>query len=144
MSRTGVESLDKLSPDPSTVVQESHTSVDPEVINALYSIRTTPYANSFLSRIQGTSTYIPPGLLAVDWETRAPWMDLLRDIPDHFAFAQYVRRISSLARQLIYYKPRTGALEGRWRTYHILYTPSEPLNTSPRSPRTMFLGWYRW
>ncbi|KAF8961517.1 hypothetical protein BDZ97DRAFT_1921201 [Flammula alnicola] len=61
--------------------------INPEVLDALYSIKTTPFSNSFLSRLHGTKQRVPPGLLAVDWETRTPWMNLMTDIHDHYTFA---------------------------------------------------------
>ncbi|KDR67613.1 hypothetical protein GALMADRAFT_1068826 [Galerina marginata CBS 339.88] len=60
--------------------------VNPEVLDALYSIKTTPFANSFLSRLHGTKE-TSPGLISVDWETRTPWMDLMTDIHDHYTLA---------------------------------------------------------
>ncbi|CAL1715227.1 unnamed protein product [Somion occarium] len=59
---------------------------NPQVLDVLYSITTTPYSSSFLSRIRGYQPSLNPGLTDVDWETRAPWMDLMRDIRDHFTF----------------------------------------------------------
>jgi hypothetical protein len=63
-------------------------SPNPQTLEALYAIHTTPYDNSFLSRIQGASETLGDHL-ACDWESRAPWMDLMMDIRDHYAFAQY-------------------------------------------------------
>lgn len=57
-------------------------------IDALYAIQTTPYGNSFLSRLQGAQSAQTRGCLAVDWENRTPWMDLMQDIRDHFFFLQ--------------------------------------------------------
>jgi hypothetical protein len=62
--------------------------VNAEVLNGLYGIRTTPFTNSFLSRLHGTNEHPPKGLLAIDWETRTPWMNLMTDIHDHYSFSQ--------------------------------------------------------
>ncbi|KZT21203.1 hypothetical protein NEOLEDRAFT_1139853 [Neolentinus lepideus HHB14362 ss-1] len=61
--------------------------VNPDVLAALYSIRTTPYENSFLSRLLGVNTAPTPGLVAVDWETCSPWISLMDDIRDHYSLA---------------------------------------------------------
>lgn len=58
------------------------------VLSALENIKTTPFESSFLSRLQGTRGVALPGLIAVDWETITPWMSLMRDIRDHYGFAQ--------------------------------------------------------
>lgn len=61
----------------------------PHVVRALEDIKTTPFENSLLSRLQGTRASTMPGLIAVDWETITPWMSLMRDIRDHYRLAQY-------------------------------------------------------
>ena len=61
-----------------------------EVLDALYSIETTPFGHSFLSRLHGFRGFVPPGLVAVDWETRTPWMNVMADIREHYLFAQSV------------------------------------------------------
>lgn len=55
---------------------------DPAVLDALYSVRSTPYANSFLSRLNGFVDF-PLVVIAVDWEARTPWMNLMEDIKMH-------------------------------------------------------------
>ncbi|KAI0331637.1 hypothetical protein GY45DRAFT_1345172 [Cubamyces sp. BRFM 1775] len=74
---------------------ESHTSLtpirlprttstaNPQVIDALYAIQTTPYESSFLSRLQGLPLRRQDGVIAIDWETRTPWMELMSDIREH-------------------------------------------------------------
>ncbi|KAJ7036493.1 hypothetical protein C8F04DRAFT_1181200 [Mycena alexandri] len=58
------------------------------VVEALESIKTTPFENSFLARLHGVSRGVAlPGLVSVDWETVTPWMALMRDIRDHYSFA---------------------------------------------------------
>jgi hypothetical protein len=57
---------------------------DPAVLRALYGVRTTPYQNTFLSRLNGFVIRFPP-VVAVDWEVRPPWMDLMEDIRAHHA-----------------------------------------------------------
>ncbi|KAG6840720.1 hypothetical protein C0991_004806 [Blastosporella zonata] len=60
---------------------------NPDVIDALHDIQTTPFASSFLSRLQGTRAPIPPTAIAIDWETMTPWMSLMRDIRDHYVLS---------------------------------------------------------
>ena len=62
--------------------------MNPIVIDALYSINTTSYDNSFASRIHGNNVRENDKLIAVDWETRTPWMELMTDVIDHYSFAQ--------------------------------------------------------
>ena len=69
--------------------------VNPEVLEALNSIENTPFENSFLSRQHGAKE-ASPGVIAVDWEARTPWMNVMMDIRDHFTFAQYVRPLRSI------------------------------------------------
>lgn len=76
------------------------TQSNPEVIDALYLIRRTSYENSFLSRVQGIQ-HQNFGCLAVDWENRTPWMDLMQDIREHFALLQSVELFLSLSHGLM-------------------------------------------
>ena len=62
---------------------------DPEVLRALYDIQSTPYRNSFLSRLNGSIVRHSP-VVAVDWEVRSPWMDVMEDIRAHYALKLYV------------------------------------------------------
>ncbi|KAI0741634.1 hypothetical protein C8Q80DRAFT_1260223 [Daedaleopsis nitida] len=62
-------------------------TANPAVLNALYSIKTTPYESSFLSRLSGARPSLQSGILAVDWETRTPWMELMSDIREHYSLA---------------------------------------------------------
>lgn len=78
------EDLTPLSPSPQTL------PVNKEVLDALYNIETTPFGHSFLSRLHGFRGFVPPGLVAVDWETRTPWMNVMADIREHYLFAQSV------------------------------------------------------
>jgi hypothetical protein len=73
----------------------------PQVIDALYNIQTTPFKSSFLSRLHGTMTQ-PLGVLAMDWETVSPWVNLMSDIREHYALAQYVSSDVSTLRYLSY------------------------------------------
>ncbi|KAJ3548910.1 hypothetical protein NM688_g5239 [Phlebia brevispora] len=57
----------------------------PDVLDALYSIESTPYNTSFLRRLQGYQPSRKEPVLVVDWDSRSPWMDLMRDIRDHHA-----------------------------------------------------------
>ena len=61
-----------------------------ETLDALYAIKTTPYASSFLARVRGLQPPPKPPVLAVDWETRAPWIELMRDIREHYSLMQWV------------------------------------------------------
>lgn len=65
-------------------------AVNPTVIDALYSIKTTPYNNSFAARIYGDASREDcTKVIAMDWETRSPWMELMNDVIDHYSLAQY-------------------------------------------------------
>ncbi|KAJ7095482.1 hypothetical protein C8R43DRAFT_1049394 [Mycena crocata] len=58
------------------------------IIEALESIKTTPFENSFLSRLHGVARGAAiPDLVSVDWETVTPWMRLMIDVRDHYSFA---------------------------------------------------------
>jgi len=70
-----------LSPPPQSL------PVNKEVLDALYNIKTTPFGHSFLSRLHGFRGFVPPGLVAVDWETRTSWMDVMADIREHYLFS---------------------------------------------------------
>lgn len=63
---------------------------NPQVISALYGIQSTHYDNSFASRLLGST--VPsrdqPVLILRDWESRAPWMDLMDDIQEHYSLKQ--------------------------------------------------------
>ncbi|KAF8628804.1 hypothetical protein AX15_003719 [Amanita polypyramis BW_CC] len=78
-----------LSPVPDTVTPlppaPQSLPVNPEVLDALNSIETTPFENSFFSRIHGGSTDVPG--LAIDWQTKTPWMNLMSDIREHYSYA---------------------------------------------------------
>ncbi|KDQ18878.1 hypothetical protein BOTBODRAFT_638946 [Botryobasidium botryosum FD-172 SS1] len=60
---------------------------NPEILTALYGIQTTPYANSFASRVHGRTIPVndQSSLILRDWESRSPWMDLMHDIRDHYS-----------------------------------------------------------
>jgi len=74
------------------------------IIEALESIKTTPFENSFLARLHGVARGpAVPGLVSVDWETVTPWMSLMRDIRDHYTFAHPEReRPSSTVSPITY------------------------------------------
>ncbi|TFK25101.1 hypothetical protein FA15DRAFT_372502 [Coprinopsis marcescibilis] len=61
--------------------------VNNEVLDALNDITTTPFENSFLSRLQGTRAAMAPSAIYIDWETVTPWMNLMMDIREHYALA---------------------------------------------------------
>ncbi|KAJ7498011.1 hypothetical protein B0H11DRAFT_829890 [Mycena galericulata] len=84
ISTSPATTFTELLPPSSTSLPE-HTA---NIINALESIKTTPYDNSFLSRLHGVPCGAAiPGLVSVDWETVTPWMSLMSDIRDHFSFS---------------------------------------------------------
>lgn len=58
------------------------------VLDALSGIRSTPFENSFLSRIHGGERTGVSSLLAVDRETVTPWMSLMSDIREHYSLLQ--------------------------------------------------------
>ncbi|KAJ7132360.1 hypothetical protein C8R44DRAFT_902597 [Mycena epipterygia] len=77
-----------------------HTSV---IIEALESITTTPFENSFAARLHGVARGAAiPGLVSVDWETVTPWMHLMSDIRDHYSFSQYRDPPSSTVSPITY------------------------------------------
>ena len=55
-----------------------------ETLDALNSIKSTPYANSFASRLYGTRV-APKHTLGVDWECESTWMQMMEDIRLHSA-----------------------------------------------------------
>ncbi|KAI0079108.1 hypothetical protein K474DRAFT_1673662 [Panus rudis PR-1116 ss-1] len=70
---------------PLHVLPKVNTAPPPsEVLDALYNIQTTPYESSFLLRICGFQPPRNSGVIAVDWDTRAPWMNLMSDIREHY------------------------------------------------------------
>ncbi|KAJ7483192.1 hypothetical protein FB451DRAFT_101778 [Mycena latifolia] len=74
----------ELLPDASSSLSENPNGI----IEALESITTTPFENSFLSRLHGVARGAAiPGLVSVDWETVTPWMSLMSDVRDHYSFA---------------------------------------------------------
>ncbi|KAI9067990.1 hypothetical protein FKP32DRAFT_1588181 [Trametes sanguinea] len=77
--------------------------VNPQVLEALYAIQTTPYECSFLSRLQGFGARKQHRVIAVDWETRAPWMDLMSDIREHHALSHPEREQADEAEAPITY-----------------------------------------
>ncbi|KAI6110805.1 hypothetical protein EV401DRAFT_1890933 [Pisolithus croceorrhizus] len=63
------------------------SSAPSAVLDHLRTIQSTPYENSFASRLYGSKPRRTPGLIAVDWETRTPWTNLLDDIHEHYSLA---------------------------------------------------------
>lgn len=58
------------------------------ILDALYAIKTTPYNNSFASRLYGSYGVRDDKAMAIDWVTRSPWMELMGDVRDHYSLAQ--------------------------------------------------------
>ncbi|KAJ6485628.1 hypothetical protein C8R45DRAFT_1053690 [Mycena sanguinolenta] len=76
------------------------------IIEALESIKTTPFENSLLARLHGVARGAAiPGLVSVDWETATPWMNLMNDIRDHYTFAHPERDCPSSTVSPITYSP---------------------------------------
>ncbi|KAI0272735.1 hypothetical protein BC834DRAFT_361342 [Gloeopeniophorella convolvens] len=73
------------SPISLTALPSTPKAIDPnpEVLHALYNMKTTPYERSFLSRLNGFGVHTSP-TVAIDWEARSPWMDLMEDIRAHY------------------------------------------------------------
>ncbi|KAI6010867.1 hypothetical protein F5J12DRAFT_718758 [Pisolithus orientalis] len=67
------------------------SSAPPAVIDHLRTIQSTRYENSFASRLYGSRPRKVPGLIAVDWETHTPWMNLLEDIHEHYSLVHAER-----------------------------------------------------
>ncbi|KAG9309939.1 hypothetical protein JVU11DRAFT_9971 [Chiua virens] len=63
------------------------TPIPQAVFDALRVIQTTQYEHSFAARIYGHKPQVTPGLIAVDWESHAPWTSLMDDIHAHYSFA---------------------------------------------------------
>ena len=84
-------------PDKITVLSPTLPSVtsSAQVIDALHSIKSTPYENSFLSRLTSVQQDETPAVIAVDWQTISPWMDLMSDVRDHYRISQFVETCSS-------------------------------------------------
>ncbi|KAJ7065351.1 hypothetical protein C8F01DRAFT_1125334 [Mycena amicta] len=86
---TSPPSYVEMPPPSASTSEQTHA-----VIRALELITTTPYHNSFLSRLRGSLAGVdPPGLVSVDWETVAPWMSLMSDIREHFTVAHPERDV---------------------------------------------------
>lgn len=65
-------------------------SIPHPVLDALRAIQTTRYEHSFAARVYGHMPQKTPGLIAVDWESRPPWVLLMDDIHAHYTLAQSV------------------------------------------------------
>ncbi|KAF9244146.1 hypothetical protein BU15DRAFT_71710 [Melanogaster broomeanus] len=63
------------------------SSLPPLVLDSLRAIQTTRYENSFAARIYGHRPQKVPGLIAVDWESRSSWMNVMDDIHEHYSYA---------------------------------------------------------
>jgi hypothetical protein len=74
---------------PPTPLPVSPTNaIEPATLEALNAVLTTPFEHSFLSRIIGMESGLGPanpnGLFGVDWETSAPWLELMTDVRVHY------------------------------------------------------------
>lgn len=87
--RADVQGLDFVNHDSLTSAPPQLPPQPPQssILNSLKSIRTTPYEMSFLSRLCGHRPSTGSGLVAVDWETRSPWMELMTDVREHYSYA---------------------------------------------------------
>ena len=71
------------------------------VLDALRGIHTTQYEHSFAARVYGHAPLNTHGLIAVDWESRAPWSLLMDDVHDHYALAQSVTLYTRVHRAVL-------------------------------------------
>lgn len=87
--RADVQGLDFVNHDSLTSAPPQLPPQPPQssILHSLKSIRTTPYEMSFLSRLCGHRPCTGSGLVAVDWETRSPWMELMTDVREHYSYA---------------------------------------------------------
>ncbi|KZT70764.1 hypothetical protein DAEQUDRAFT_165365 [Daedalea quercina L-15889] len=92
LQRSGAHVPETVTPLPPS---QANPTPNPQVLDALYSIQTTPYESSFLSRIQGLQPSRTASAIAVDWETRSPWMELMCDIREHYSLMHPEREQST-------------------------------------------------
>ncbi|KAG1743091.1 hypothetical protein EDB19DRAFT_1700035 [Suillus lakei] len=87
--RTNIQGLDFVDSHSLTSLSPQLPPQSPQsgIFNSLNSIRTTHYEMSFLSRLCGYRPSKNSGLVAVDWETRSPWMELMADVREHYSYA---------------------------------------------------------
>ncbi|KAG1817125.1 uncharacterized protein BJ212DRAFT_1270836 [Suillus subaureus] len=87
--RTDIQGLDFVNYNSLTSAPPQLPPQPPQsgIFNSLKSIRTTPYEISFLSRLCGHRPSTDLGLVAVDWETRSPWIELMTDVREHYSYA---------------------------------------------------------
>ncbi|KAI6167334.1 hypothetical protein EDD17DRAFT_1468936, partial [Pisolithus thermaeus] len=96
--------LRALKPPSLTSLQLPQQSSAPSaVLDHLRTIQSTRYENSFASRLYGSKPWRTPGLIAVDWETRTPWMNLVDDIHEHYSLAHAEREQPGRIRRPITY-----------------------------------------
>ncbi|KAJ7600926.1 hypothetical protein C8J56DRAFT_21755 [Mycena floridula] len=67
----------------------SRLPMNPEILEGLNKIQTTPFQNSFLARLHGSREAVPA--FAVDWDTVTPWMRLMADIREHYSLLHPAR-----------------------------------------------------
>ncbi|KAI8969382.1 hypothetical protein BD414DRAFT_503629 [Trametes punicea] len=79
-------------------------AINQRVLETLHAVQTTPYECSFLSRLAGLYSSKQSGVIAVDWETRTPWMELMADIRAHHALAHPEREQAGEAEAPITYR----------------------------------------
>ncbi|OJA20444.1 hypothetical protein AZE42_05730 [Rhizopogon vesiculosus] len=91
--RTGVQGLNFVDSNSLTSLPAQLAPQSPSsgIFDSLNAIRTTHYETSFLSRLSGHRPSKYSGLIAVDWETRSPWMELMTDVREHYSYAHPVR-----------------------------------------------------
>ncbi|KAG8739779.1 hypothetical protein FRC10_005162 [Ceratobasidium sp. 414] len=59
----------------------------PGVLEELYAIKSTPFDQSFASRLYGHGSS-PTTIFFQDWETMSPWMELMADVMAHYHISQ--------------------------------------------------------
>ncbi|OAX36025.1 hypothetical protein K503DRAFT_827179 [Rhizopogon vinicolor AM-OR11-026] len=91
--RTGVQGLNFVDSNSLTSLSAQLAPQSPlsGIFDSLNAIRTTQYEMSFLSRLCGHRPSKYSGLIAVDWETRSPWMELMADVREHYSYAHPAR-----------------------------------------------------
>lgn len=67
----------------------SHPDPPPGVLQGLYKVNTTPYENSFASRLYGSEgSRIAEKVRLRDWQTRPLWLSLCEEIRLHYLLRQ--------------------------------------------------------
>ncbi|KZP01596.1 hypothetical protein CALVIDRAFT_594306 [Calocera viscosa TUFC12733] len=68
-------------------VPQASTQPDLTTMQAMHWIRNTPFQNSFASRLMRSEPTLTKTFTYRDWESRAPWMDVMDDIYLHYRWS---------------------------------------------------------